>query len=43
MAHPNLNKVEFLTIKTRGDEIENLEYQTEKHDHGKVLESLKRD
>ena len=32
-----------MKIKTRDDEIENLKYQTEKHDHENVLKSLKVD
>ena len=34
-AYPNLktDDVELLKIKTRDDEIKNLKYQTEKHDH----------
>ena len=43
-THPNLkNKPELLKIKTRDDEIKNLKYQTEKHDHEKKLKSLKID
>ena len=34
---------ELLKIKTRDDEIKNLKYQTEKHDHENILKSLKRD
>ena len=37
------NEPELLTIKTRDDEIENLKYQTEKHDYGIILKSLKSD
>ena len=34
---------EILKIKTRGDEIRNLKYQTEKHDLENILKSLKVD
>ena len=37
------NEVELLKIKTRYDEIKNLKFQSEKHDHEKVLKSLKVD
>ena len=44
MAYPDLkNDVELLKIKTRDDEIKNLKYQTEKHDHENYLRSLKSD
>ena len=33
----------MLKIKTRDDEIKNLKYQTEKHDHDDLLKSLKID
>ena len=43
-TYPNLNnEPEFLKIKTRDDEIKNLKYQTEKHDHENILKSLKID
>ena len=43
-THPNLNKEpELLQIKTRDDEIKNLNLQTEKHDHENILKSLKFD
>ena len=43
-GYPNINKEpESLKIKTRDDEIKNLKYQTEKHDHEKILKSLKFD
>ena len=42
--YPDLkNEPELLKIKTRDDEIKNLKYQTEKHDHGNILKSLKID
>ena len=42
--YPNLNnEPEILKIKTRDNEIENLKYQTEKHDHENILKSLKVD
>ena len=37
------NEPEVLKIKTRDDEIKSLKYQTEKHDHGKTLKSLRAD
>ena len=37
------NEPELLKIKTRDEEIKNLKYQTEKHDHEKILKSLKSD
>ena len=37
------NEPELLKTKTRDDEIKNLKYQTEKHDHEKILNSLKID
>ena len=41
---PNINKEpELLKIKTRDDEIKNLKYQTEKHDHESILKSLRSD
>ena len=44
-TYPNLKSedVELLKIKTRDDEIKNLKYQTEKHDHEHILKSLKVD
>ena len=42
--YPNLNnEPELLKIKTRDDEIKNLKYQTEKHDHENILKCLKSD
>ena len=44
MAYPNLKKdPELLKIKTRDDEIKDLRYRLEKHDHENSLESLKID
>ena len=43
MAYPDLNEPELLKLKTRDDEIKNLKYQTEKHDHENILKSLKSD
>ena len=41
-TYPNLNnEPELLKIKTQADEIKNLKYQTEKHDHENILKSLK--
>ena len=43
-TYPDLkNDVELLKIKTRDNEIKNLKYQTEKHDHENILKSLKID
>ena len=43
-TYPDLKKEpELLKIKTRDDEIENLKYTQEKHDHEKILTSLKVD
>ena len=43
-TYPNKNiEPELLKIKTRDDEIKNLKYQTEKHDHENILKSLKID
>ena len=43
-TYPNINnEPELLKIKTRDDEIKNLKDQTEKHDHEKILKSLKID
>ena len=42
--YPDLkNEPELLKIKTRDDEIKQLKYQTEKHDHENILKSLKVD
>ena len=42
--YPNINnKPELIKIKTRDDEINNLKYQTEKHDHENILKSIKID
>ena len=44
MSYSDLkNEPELLKIKTRDDEIKNLKYQTEKHDHENILKSLKVD
>ena len=43
-TYPNSNnEPELLKIKTRDDEIKNLKYQQEKHDHENILKSLKAD
>ena len=40
MAYPNLNNdPELSKRKTSDDEIKNLKYQTEKHDHENLLRS----
>ena len=42
--YPDLkNEPELLKLKIRDDEIKNLKYQTEKHDHENFLKSLKSD
>ena len=39
---PNINnEPELLKIKIRDDDVKNLKYQTEKHDHENILKSLK--
>ena len=44
MTYPKIsNDPELLKVKTRDDEIKNLKYQTEKHDHENILKSLKSD
>ena len=43
-TYPDLkNEPELLKIRSRDDEIKNLKYQTEKHDHENILKSLKVD
>ena len=43
-TYPNINnEQELLKIKARDDEIKNLKYLTEKHDHENILKSLKID
>ena len=43
-TYPSINtEPELLKIKTRDNEIKNLNYQTEKHDHKNILNSLKID
>ena len=43
-TYPDLkNEPELFKMKTRDDEIKNLKYQTEKHDHENILKSLKID
>ena len=43
-AHQNLNdQAELLKTKTRDDEIKNLKYPTENHDHENIIKSLKID
>ena len=41
--HDLKNETELLKIKTRDDEMKNLKYQNEKHDHESILKSLKAD
>ena len=43
-TYPNLNsEPEMLKIKTKDDEIKNLKYQTERHNHEIILKSPKTD
>ena len=43
-THPNItNGPELVKIKTRGDEMKNLKYQTEKHDYENISKNLKAD
>ena len=43
-TYPDLkNEPELLKIKRRDDEIKNLKYQSEKHNHENLLKSLKVD
>ena len=43
-TYPNINnEPELLQIKTKDDEIKNLKYLTEKHDHANLLRCLKID
>ena len=42
--YPDLkNEPELLKIKTKDDQLKELQYKTEKHDHGNTLKSLKND
>ena len=42
--YPNINnEPEILKIKTGDEEIKNLKYPSEKHDHENVLKSLEKD
>ena len=44
-VYPNLktDDVELLKIKTKDDQLKELQYKTEKHDHENILKSLKND
>ena len=44
-GYPNLktDDVEILKIKTKDDQLKELQYKTEKHDHENILKSLKND
>ena len=43
-TYPNIsNEPELLKMKTRDEEIENIKYQTGKHDHENTLKSLEFD
>ena len=42
--YPDLkNDIELLKIKTKDDQLRELQYKTEKHDHENILKSLKND
>ena len=42
--YPDLkNDIELLKIKTKDDQLKDLQYKTEKHDHENILISLKVD
>ena len=44
MAYPSLNNdPELLKIKTKDDQLKELQYRTEKHDYENILKSLKAD
>ena len=44
MTYPNIKEdVELLKIKTKDDQLKELQYKTEKHDHENILKSLKSD
>ena len=43
-THPDIiNEPEIIKMKTEDDEIKNLKYQAEKHDHENIIKSLKID
>ena len=44
-GYPNLktDHVELLKIKTKDDQLKELQYKTKKHDHESILKSLKAD
>ena len=42
-TYPNLNNEPEMLKKTKDDEIKDLKYKTEKHDHENILKSLKID
>ena len=43
-TYPDLkNEPELLKIKTKDDQLKELQYRTEKHDHGNILNSLMAD
>ena len=44
-GYPNLkaDDVELLKIRTKDDQLKELQYKTEKHDHENILKSLKID
>ena len=42
-VYPNLNEPEVLKIKTKDDQLKELQYKSERHDHENILKSLKND
>ena len=44
MAYPNINgDAELLKIETKDDQLKELQYKSEKHDHENIIKSLKID
>ena len=44
MAYPNLNiEAELLKLRTKDDQLREVQYKTEKYDHENTLKSLKSD
>ena len=44
IGYPDLNnELELIKIKTKDDQLKELQYKTEKHDHESILKSLKID
>ena len=43
MTHPNIKEdLELLKIKTKDDQLKELQYKTEKHDYENILKSPKK-